>query len=117
MTTALELIMKKKEDEKSDNIFIIAELANAHQGDPTAAQLLVTSAAKAGADAVKFQIYFANELFNRSHSEYKKFKHREWSLEVWKKLVTSARESGLEVGADVFGHTSLNLALSLDVDF
>ena len=117
MSGIISFIGKKKKENLDNSFFVIAEIANSHQGDPNAAQLLVSSAAEAGADAVKFQIYFANELFNRSHSEYKKFKHREWSLQVWQKLVTSARERGLEVGADIFGHTSLNLALSLDVDF
>ena len=115
--SVLELILDAKEDEEGGDIFIIAELANAHQGDPTTAQLLVTSAANGGADAVKFQIYFANELFSPSHSEYTKFKNREWSFDVWKSLVVYARESGLQVGADVFGNNSLNLALSLDIDF
>ncbi|HCX21924.1 MAG TPA: hypothetical protein DHN29_08415 [Cytophagales bacterium] len=115
--SVLELILDAKEDEEGGDIFIIAELANAHQGDPTTAQLLVTSAANGGADAVKFQIYFANELFSPSHSEYTKFKNREWSFDVWKSLVVYARESGLQVGADVFGNNSLNLAFSLDIDF
>jgi len=114
---SLELFFKKRVDGEPDRIFIIAEMANAHQGDPAIAELLVDSVAQAGADAVKLQICFANELFSKSHSEYTKFKNREWSPEVWKKLVTFARERGLEVGADIFGHTSLNLALSLDVDF
>ncbi|NQT22686.1 MAG: hypothetical protein HQ579_04510, partial [Candidatus Omnitrophica bacterium] len=44
------------------DIKIIAEIANAHQGEPNRAIDLAKESAKAGADAVKFQIYFAHEL-------------------------------------------------------
>ena len=113
----LALILSAEESREADNIFVIAEIANAHEGDASTAQLLVSSAAQAGADAVKFQIYFADELFNQTHAEFKKFKQREWPLEVWQTLVASARKSNLKVGADVFGHASFHLALSLDIDF
>ena len=64
---SLELFFKKRVDGEPDRIFIIAEMANAHQGDPAIAELLVDSVAQAGADAVKLQICFANELFSKSH--------------------------------------------------
>ncbi|MBH30513.1 MAG: hypothetical protein CMG71_00810 [Candidatus Marinimicrobia bacterium] len=115
--SALALILSREESGKAKNIFIIAEIANAHEGDVAKAELLIASAAEAGADAVKFQIYFADELFNQTHAEYKKYKQREWPFEVWEALVAAARKSDLNVGADVFGHASLHLALSLDIDF
>ena len=117
MSKLLEILAEGLHEKDLGKVFIIAEIANAHQGDPTTAELLVSSTAKARADAVKFQIYFANELFSQSHSEYKKYKKREWSKEVWSNLVSLVRKKGLEVGADIFGDNSLELALSLELDF
>ena len=52
---------------------IIAEIANSHQGDPRNAYELAKQCFKVGADAVKFQIYFADELLVNSHSKYSHF--------------------------------------------
>ena len=40
---------------------IIAEMANAHEGDPEKAKAIVRAAAEAGASAVKFQVFEAAE--------------------------------------------------------
>ncbi|NCV89142.1 MAG: hypothetical protein EBW19_02930, partial [Betaproteobacteria bacterium] len=42
-------------------IKIIAEAAQGFEGDPLLARLLVRAAARAGADAVKFQLVYADE--------------------------------------------------------
>lgn len=46
--------------------FIIAEAGVNHNGDPTLAHALIAAAAKAGADAVKFQTFKAEKLVTRS---------------------------------------------------
>jgi N,N'-diacetyllegionaminate synthase len=117
MRKLLKILAEGIHEKDLSKIFVIAEMANAHQGDPIIAEEIISLVTKTRADAIKFQIYFANELFSQSHSEYNKYKNREWSRGVWKNLVSSARDSGLEVGADIFGNTSLDLALSLELDF
>ena len=47
-------------------IEIIAEIANAHQGSYKTAIRLADKAFLHGADAIKFQIYFADELLVKS---------------------------------------------------
>ena len=98
-------------------IFIIAEIANAHQGNPQLAYDIITEVAQTGADAVKFQIYSADELYSPLDPGFKKFREREWAFDVWKNLFSYSWDSGLEVGADIFGKKSLEIALSLKVDF
>lgn len=44
---------------------VTAEIANAHQGDPNQAIEIAIAAAKRGVNAIKFQIYFADELLVR----------------------------------------------------
>src|SRR5262245_26765709 len=56
-----------------DRIEIVAEIANAHQGDPDRALQLAREALKEGADAVKFQVYFASELLVRAHPLFDHF--------------------------------------------
>ena len=42
---------------------VIAEIANAHQGKPEIALQLAEAAVQAGADSVKFQIYYTHLKF------------------------------------------------------
>ena len=55
-------------------IQIIAEIANAHQGQIKIAEKLALEAFKARADIVKFQIYFAEELLVEEHPRFLHFK-------------------------------------------
>ena len=55
---------------KYNNIEIIAEIANAHQGDPKLALNIAEEAIKAKADAIKFQMYTPDELISKNHKMY-----------------------------------------------
>ena len=65
---------------------IIAEIANAHQGNPEEAQELALSVIEAGADAVKFQIYFADELLASNHPRFDHFKKQSFNETTWNKI-------------------------------
>ena len=67
-------------------IKIIAEVANAHQGNYKTAIKLANEAFLNGADAVKFQIYFADELLVKSHTRYNHFLKQSFSVNEWKKI-------------------------------
>ena len=56
-------------------IEVIAEIANTHQGDPDYAYKLAKTCQRAGADAIKFQIYFAEELLTKTHPKFQHFKN------------------------------------------
>ena len=49
------------------NTKIIAEVANSHQGEVDQAIKLANKCIEAGADAVKFQVYSAEELLHINH--------------------------------------------------
>jgi sialic acid synthase SpsE/spore coat polysaccharide biosynthesis protein SpsF (cytidylyltransferase family) len=100
----------------TDNrIEIIAEIANAHQGSPEQAAKLAQAGFEAGADAVKFQMYFAEELLVRRHPRFGHFLNQSFSPEIWAKLIASAKENG-PVYCDVFGLQAVELATDLGVD-
>ena len=62
-----------------EKIEIIAEIANAHQGDYKKALKIAQKACQANADSIKFQIYFAEELLTKNHSRYHHFKKQSFS--------------------------------------
>ena len=49
---------------------VIAEIANTHQGDPDYAYRLAKICQQKGADAIKFQIYFAEELLSKNIQDF-----------------------------------------------
>lgn len=89
---------------------IIAEIANAHQGDPKLAARLAYAALEAGADAIKFQIYSAKELLVRSHPRFEHFHKQSFSPEEWNSLLAAVVDKGGQVYCDVFGTASLEIA-------
>jgi len=103
-------------EKKLNGIRVIAEIANAHQGDPETAEKLVKAAAESGADVVKFQVYFAEELLTRDHPRYRHFKEQAFSEAVWRSLFRYAKNAGLAVFADVFGLRAFSVASKYGAD-
>jgi len=99
-----------------NQINVIAELANAHQGDPDIAYNLAKKVVAAGANSIKFQIYSADELLTTTHPMYEKFKTIAFTKEQWDVLLPKAKALGVEVYADIFGLDSFDIALSHDLD-
>ena len=95
---------------------IIAEIANAHQGNPTVALKLAKSAKKSGASAVKFQIYFADDFISKNHSRYDHFKKQSFSINQWKRLINETKKMEIKIYCDVLGEKAFQLARSLKVD-
>tara|TARA_B100000989_G_C19532248_1_gene470766 strand:- start:2391 stop:5516 length:3126 start_codon:yes stop_codon:yes gene_type:complete len=95
---------------------IIAEVANAHEGDSKRAINIAISAAKAGAHAVKFQIYFGMDLLTEDHPRYDHFCRQAFSHEEWHLVISTVKNAGVKVYADVFGVEALNVALECKVD-
>ena len=98
-----------------NNITVIAEMANAHEGDVSAAKNIVDAVA-GHTDAIKFQAFTAEELLLPSHPDYETFAQLEMSVNEWEELISYAQDSNLNVFADVFGFDSLELMAANDVD-
>jgi len=95
---------------------VIAEIANAHQGSPHVALDLALQSLDAGADAVKFQVYFAHELLVRSHPRFAHFKEQSFSPDEWSYLLHAVKAAGGRVYCDVFGTDALTVARGEGVD-
>jgi N,N'-diacetyllegionaminate synthase len=97
----------------SKKIKIIAEAAQGFEGDPLLARLLVRAAARAGADAVKFQLVYADEIATPSYKYYDLFKKLEMPAACWKDVAGETKKEGVELYFDVFGKKSLGMAIAL----
>ena len=97
-------------------IFVIAEMANSHEGILDNAKKIVKAAAEAGADAVKFQKFFADELAQPNHEYYTLYKKLEMKNNEWKELILYAKSKNLKVFVDVFGIKSTKQISKIGVD-
>ena len=64
--------MKKNFFTKNKHPYIIAEIGLNHDGKLNKAFSLIKSAKRAGADAVKFQLFRANDLYLEKSKNFKK---------------------------------------------
>ncbi|MBM77803.1 MAG: hypothetical protein CL846_04920 [Crocinitomicaceae bacterium] len=97
-------------------IEIIAEIANAHQGDADIAIEIANKAIDANCDIIKFQIYTADDLLTPSHSRYSHFKKQSFSKKQWEYIFKNINSNNIKIYADIFGNESLEIAKNLNID-
>ncbi|MBI3088218.1 MAG: N-acetylneuraminate synthase family protein [Candidatus Omnitrophica bacterium] len=96
--------------------YCVAEVASSHEGREELAVRLAQAAAQAGADAVKFQLFRADELAVSHHPKADAFRQIEFSPDAWERIITAAKATGIHVWADVYDAPSLELAERLGLD-
>jgi len=96
--------------------FIIAEVAQGFEGSKKLVELYVKAAVSVGADAIKFQIFYADELALPDYTYYYLFKGLELPFEVWGRAVKESHQKGLEFYSDVFGIKSFKALDRIGVD-
>tara|TARA_B100001057_G_scaffold499631_1_gene611049 strand:- start:4398 stop:6176 length:1779 start_codon:yes stop_codon:yes gene_type:complete len=94
----------------------IAEIANAHEGSANKAIEIAKAAGQAGADAVKFQIYFGPDLLTADHPRYNHFCNQSFNEQEWSHIIGESRRYNKEIIADVFGLKALEIAILNKVD-
>ena len=97
-------------------IYLIAEIANSHEGNIDLAKKLVNEVSKSGTNIIKFQIFKATELLESDHEQYSIFKKLQFSQKEWINLIRFSKKKKLKIFTDVFGIQSAKLALKLNVD-
>lgn len=93
-------------------VTVVAEAAQGYEGNLTVATLIVRAAAAAGADVVKLQLVYANELTTPDHRHYGLFRNLEMEDACWQDVAAESRRCGIGLAFDVFGQRSLNMALA-----
>jgi sialic acid synthase SpsE len=95
---------------------IIAEIAQGYEGRADYCDFYVRAAAKAGADAVKFQIVYADDVAEPGYQYYEWYKKLEMDIAVWKAAKAWAAERGILLFTDVSGERALRVAETIRPD-
>ena len=79
----------------NNKTFIIAEIGNNHEGSFKVAKELVSKAAEAGVDAVKFQTFKVSEFLNKKSERFNFYKRLELTELEFFNLFEYAKKKGL----------------------
>ncbi len=88
---------------------LIAEVACGHEGNQAYLLRLAQAIREAGADAVKFQAFSAQEVVAREHPEFSYYSRITFSAETWREIIEACAGMGLKVWVDVSGPLSLHV--------
>ena len=97
-------------------IRIIAEVAQGFAGSKEVVDLYVRGVSETEADAVKFQIFLADELALPDYKYYELYKSLQLPFDVWRRAVQDAHRTGLGFYSDIFGVKSLRKLQEIGVD-
>jgi N,N'-diacetyllegionaminate synthase len=112
------------------NVFIIAEAGVNHNGSQELAKRLIDAAVEAGADAVKFQTFKAENLVSKSaqkadyqkqttsveESQFEMIKKLELDVAVHKELMAYCQEKSIMFLSTPFDHDSIELLNELGLE-
>jgi N,N'-diacetyllegionaminate synthase len=96
-------------------VCVVAEIANAHEGQFEKAQALCEAAVEHGADALKIQFIRADGLVVAGHPRHAHFQKLEFTTRQWTALFAIATRGTLPVLADVFDVESVGTLVRLGV--
>ena len=82
---------------------VIAEAAQSHEGSPDRLFSLIAAAHAAGADGIKAQAAFAEDLATAEHELFPTFAANELPITAWNSAGRLAEELGIPLYLDVFG--------------
>jgi len=101
---------------KQKDVFVIAEIANSHEGKLSIAKKIIKAASNSKANAVKFQKILADELAEPNHENYQMYKNLEMSEKEWIEIIQYSRKLKLKVFVDVFGLKSAKEISKIGID-
>ena len=95
--------------------FIIAEIASNWEGSFAKATKLIQESKNAGADAVKFQMWRAHDLYNNKHPNWNFIKKSEITFKKAKKLKQISNKIGIEFFCSAFYPEAIEILEKLKV--
>ena len=96
-------------------IRIIAEAAQGYEGNFNLTEMLMKAAASSKADAIKYQLVYADELCTPNYEYYPLFKSLELKESEWIKIKKLSDELKIDLQFDIFGSKSLRLCEKLNI--
>ena len=95
--------------------FITAEIGSNWEGNYVKAKKIIRECKKAGVDAVKFQMWKAEDLYNKSHPNWNEIKRSELSFEMTKKLKEFSDKQKIEFFFSAFYPNAVKFLISIGV--
>ena len=122
-----KFFINKKVIENNNKTYIIAEIAQAHEGSLGIAFSLIDAAAESGADGVKFQCHIAKEestidekfrikQSGQDESRFAYWERMEFKEKDWKKIIDRAKSKGLEFICSVFSIKAVQILKKFEID-
>ncbi len=96
-------------------VTVVAEIGSNWEGNTTKAKKLIKFSKKAGANAVKFQMWRASDLYNSKHPNWKEIKKSELSFRQVKILKNYSDKIGIEFFCSAFYPEAVDFLESLNV--
>ena len=94
---------------------IVAEIASNWEGSLVKAKKLIENAKKAGANAVKFQMWRATDLYSNNHPEWDFIKKSELTFDKAKQIKKISDKLGIEFFCSVFYPEGIDFLESLKI--
>jgi sialic acid synthase SpsE len=83
-------------------VFVIAEIGSNWEGDIKKAEKIIRECKNAGADAVKFQMWRASDLYSKKHPQWNTIRKSEVTSEKAEKMKKYADEQNIEFFCSAF---------------
>ena len=96
-------------------VFITAEIGSNWEGNYVKAKKIIRECKKAGVDAVTFQMWKAEELYNKSHPNWNEIKRSELSFQMAKKLKEFSDKQKIEFFCSAFYPDGVKFLISIGV--
>ncbi len=108
-------------------MFIIAEIAQAHDGSIELAHSYIDALSKTGVDAVKFQVHIAEaessvhepfrvKFVSQDKTRFDYWKRMEFTLQQWKELKKHCEKAGVEFVASPFSNAAVDFLEEVGVN-
>ena len=94
---------------------IVAEIGSNWEGSITKAKKIIHECKKAGANAVKFQMWRAEDLYTRSHPNWKNIKKSELTFDKVRKIKEYSDKEGIEFFCSAFYPDGVKFLISIGV--
>lgn len=93
----------------------VAEIANCHAGSENYLLDLVDGVHEGGFKFIKFQFYYAHELYSSHHPRFQHFQEQSFDEDLWGRVLNKTRQAKLIPIVDIYGKDSLKLAKELGI--
>ena len=93
-------------------MYVIAEIASAHDGDYNIAKKIINSAINSGADAIKLQVFKRNFLLIKTNPYYENFGEVELTDDNWLKLIAKISKKNIDLIIEPYDLESFKLCES-----